>query len=202
MFSWSWPTRSSFEGKWLTILRQINFGKFWDSNIEIVTVLEALNFDFGENFSFWNGTNWPISKFRASKIVKNDSLMIRKTSKTAIIHNFTSPKFWFWSICATSHSWNLLKSEFSATRTIKMAIFQSQNLPTLISRKIWWVVKFLNFHTIQTLIWVLFFHFSGISKSYWKLPRSNYSMARIGFILRKTKSQQKWGFGQFGSSLW
>ena len=44
------------------------------------------------------------------------------------------------------------KSIFRASQCVKMADFQTQDWPTLISRKIWVTEKFCNFHTVFTLV--------------------------------------------------
>ena len=55
------------------ILRETNFGKCRSSKHAILTVLEALNFDFWKNFIVVNIKSYKNSKFRAAQYGQNGS---------------------------------------------------------------------------------------------------------------------------------
>ena len=100
---------------------------------------------FATDLGSLNGT---ISQSLESQC-ENQDMVYWNSQKMSIFSNFRGSESWFWWICAIVRGWNFPKSKFRASETVKMAIFGPQNLPKLISHKIWMARKCLKFHIVR-----------------------------------------------------
>ena len=67
------------------VLREVKFGNFRGSKTIIVVILEALNFDFRDNFTFQSVENSQIFTFETHTFYVKSHLTISRRSKTTIL---------------------------------------------------------------------------------------------------------------------